>query len=127
MPIELLPVPPPVLERPFWLGLELYNRLYPLGHLQAPKTHSKHTQQPSASLAHPALVAAFLPMASATAKRGVGGTSLMGRGILFLGHILALGGAGGAYEGEGRFRMTPCIGSFRELDRPLRCCTLSSW
>ena len=32
-PIELLPAPPPVLRRPFCLGLELYSRLYPLGHL----------------------------------------------------------------------------------------------
>ena len=39
IPIELLPAPPPVLKRPFCLGLELYNRLYPLGHLQAPNNH----------------------------------------------------------------------------------------
>jgi len=46
-------------------------------------------------------------MASATPKRGVGETLLIGRGMLFLGRIQALGGAGGGYEGEGRFRIEP--------------------
>jgi len=53
-------------------------------------------------------------MASATPKRGVGETSLIGRGMLFLGRIQALEGAGGAYEDEkAAFALSSCIGSFR--------------
>ena len=53
-------------------------------------------------------------MASATPKQDVGETSLIGRGALFLGHIQALGGAGGAYEDEkAAFALSLCIGSFR--------------
>jgi len=57
-PIELLPAPPPVLERSFCLSLELYSHLYPLGHLQAPKTHPI-TIGILGTI--PALVAVFLP------------------------------------------------------------------
>ena len=50
-------------------------------------------------------------MSSATPKRGVGETSLIGRGGLFLGHIQVLEGA---YEDEkAAFALSSCIGSFR--------------
>ena len=59
-------------------------------------------------------------MASATPKRE---TSHIGRGGLFLGHIQALGGARGGYEDKKAvFALSPCIGSFRRLERPLRGC-----
>jgi len=110
---ELLPVPPPVLQRPFWLGLEIDSCLYSLRHLQTPKTYPIAIGLFGSI---PPLVATFLLMASATPKRGVGETSLigLGRGGLFLGCIQALAGAGGTYEDEkAAFALSLCIGSFR--------------
>ena len=112
-PVELLPAPPPLLERPFFLGLGIYNRLHPLGHLQAPKTLpiTIGILEPI-----PALVAAFLPhgfcYAQARYRRNIAhrtwwafpraypGIGRAGRGVT-------------PEDDKAAFALSPRIGSFR--------------